>query len=96
MSSIILPADCTLRSARPTHETILAALQSGDPVTMDCSAVAQADITGVQLLVCATRMATALERRLTLTGVSDALAAVLARAGFALAPTSDHIVINEG
>jgi anti-anti-sigma regulatory factor len=96
MSSITLPADCTLRSARAIQEHLAAALHSGDSVTLDCSAVAQADTAGIQLLVCATRAAKALDRNLTLTGVTDALAAVLARAGFALAPSRAHIVINEG
>ena len=96
MSNIILPADCTLRSARPIQVQIAAALQEPEAVTMDCSAVTHADFAGVQLLVCATRSATTAGRPLRLTGVPDVLAAVLTRAGFALGPASDHIVINEG
>jgi len=96
MSSITLPLDCTLRAARLVQENTIAALQSGDSITIDCSAVAQVDMAGVQVLVCATRTAKAMDRELSLSGVPDALAAALARAGFALAPSSDHIILNEG
>ena len=96
MPNITLPSDCTLRSARPIQEQLVAALQAVDAVTLDCSAVAHADLAGVQILVSATRTAQAADRSFRLTGVSDILAAALTRAGFALAPSGDRIVINEG
>ncbi|SEG74881.1 STAS domain-containing protein [Bosea lathyri] len=95
IETFILPVDCSLRSIRPLHAEMAAAFQAEGDLTLDCSALATCDLTVAQLLVSATRTAATTGRTLRLAAVPAALATVLARAGLALSPAADRLLISE-
>jgi anti-anti-sigma regulatory factor len=73
----------TLRSVGDLQARLLAALAAGDALTVDCTAVEDADIAFVQLLLAARREAVATGKRLLLGGTaSGPLHEVLLRGGF--------------
>ncbi|WP_281261274.1 STAS domain-containing protein [Bosea psychrotolerans] len=90
-----MPADCSLRSISSCHAEMVAALKSEGDLSVDCSAITTCDITGIQLLVSAAKTAEAAGRVMRLAGVPETLGMALARAGLALSPAADRILINE-
>jgi anti-anti-sigma regulatory factor len=72
-----------------------AAFEAEGDITINCSALASCDLTAVQLLVSATRSAATTGKTLRLAAVPPALETALARAGLALSPAADRILISE-
>ncbi|MDR6874014.1 anti-anti-sigma regulatory factor [Bosea sp. BE125] len=95
MPTVNMPVDCSLRSIRPCHVEVVAAFKSSGDLVIDCSAITACDIAGVQLLVSASKTAADSGRLLRLEGVPEALSTALARAGLALSPSADRILISE-
>lgn len=83
-----LPADATIRHADDLHRALISTIAQHTSVVADCSAIREADLSAVQLLLAARRSATAQGKHLALAApASGALLAVLERAGM-LAPNS--------
>jgi ABC-type transporter Mla MlaB component len=87
MRTVVLSGPRTVRYAEETRTLLLEALQGSSPVTLDCSAVAEADLSFVQLLFAARRSAQLSGNVVTLAhSASGVLQQALSRAGFELAP----------
>ncbi|WNJ89983.1 STAS domain-containing protein [Bosea sp. 685] len=95
MPTVNMPVDCSLRSIRSCHVEVAAAFKSGGDLVIDCSAITACDIAGIQLLVSASKTAAVSGRLMRLEGASEALSTALVRAGLALSPSADRILINE-
>ncbi|SFI88459.1 anti-sigma-factor antagonist [Bosea sp. OK403] len=95
MPTVNMPVDCSLRSIRPFHVEVVAAFKSSGDLVIDCSAITACDIAAVQLLVSASKTAADSGRLLRLEGVPEVLSTTLARAGLALSPSADRILISE-
>ena len=86
---LVLPAKVTTRTIGDVADTIVAALADDPAVTLDLSAVAEVDLSFVQLVEAARR---APDRSLQLDRPAGAtIAALLRRAGFLTAPTPADI-----
>lgn len=81
MLTLVLPADCSLRSVRPLYESMISAVRTQEEVAIDCSTLATIDLAGMQLLASAFRSFQAAGKLLSLRGPSDILDKALERAG---------------
>lgn len=88
---ICLQGACTLGNVRDHHATLVEALRNPGPLTLDLSAVEQADISFVQLLVSAARTAAARGATYRLAAISEPLAAAFARAGLGFEPATGQL-----
>jgi anti-anti-sigma regulatory factor len=95
MPTVNMPVDCSLRSIRPFHVEVVAAFKSGGDLIIDCSAITACDIATIQLLVSASKTAADSGCLLRLEAVPEVLSTTLARAGLALSPSADRILISE-
>ena len=86
-----LQSHCDIRSIAEQHAALLAAFRAGDEIAIDAGQVEQADLTLIQLLASAAKTATATQKRLRLTAVSESLRGALARAGVQLSSSDDQI-----
>jgi phospholipid transport system transporter-binding protein len=77
-----MPEACDLRTVRSIRDDLVAALQRGLSVALDCAAVARTDIAFVQLVVAAGRSAARRGVTVTLAGVTPSLETAFRRAGF--------------
>ncbi len=78
----------TLRNAEETRSLLMEALQRPSPIGLDCSAVAEADLSFVQLLLSARKSAEAAGKTLTLSHPASApLLKAASKAGFATKPS---------
>lgn len=83
--TLTMPAACDLRAVRSLQAAMLAALDRGADVTLDCAAVERADVAFVQLVAAAGQSAARRGARLGLANRSAAVATAWARAGVACA-----------
>lgn len=83
MLTLVLPADCSLRSVRPLYESMISAVRTQEEIEIDCTTLATIDLAGMQLLVSAFRSFQAAGKLLSLRGPSDILDKALERAGIA-------------
>jgi len=84
------PASVTLRTAADLRAELLALLRPSHAVTFDCSALAEADLSLVQLLVAFRKSADRLGMTVSLKeAASGAFAQLLIRSGFLTAPAGD-------
>ncbi len=82
---LCLAAVATIREVSALRDAVLALLQGGAPAVIDCSAVEKADVSLVQLLVSARRMAERDGGRLEFViPPSGLVAALIRRGGFDL------------
>jgi hypothetical protein len=73
----------TVRTAEQSHSLLLETFRSASSITVDCSKIAEADLSLVQLLLSARKSAAAAGKKLTLSHAAEgALGSVLARGGF--------------
>ncbi len=80
---IRLEGPLTLQTAQELRDRLLAALAQPGDIRVDCSAVNEADLSAIQLLLAARRSAARDGRRLTLTGAAAGpLHDILCQAGF--------------
>jgi hypothetical protein len=80
---IRLPNAVTIRNIEAVHAEILGGLTTADQIEIDCTDLAEADLSLVQLLVAARKSAVRHGTSLTLAHpTSDALRGILKRAGF--------------
>lgn len=85
-----IPASATLRSSAELRDQLLARLQQGQSLTLDCDALVEADLSFVQLLLALRKSADRLGIPVSLKeGASGALLQLLARSGFLTAPAGD-------
>ena len=77
----------TIRSTDQTRSLLLEALCAHPAISLDCSAVTEADLSFVQLLISAQASAELAGKPLTLASApSGAVLEALSKAGFAIAP----------
>jgi phospholipid transport system transporter-binding protein len=76
-----LPADCSIGGIRIAYDLICKALRGQTKLELDCSGVAKADVTSVQLLISAAKTARHQGNRVRLTSVSEVLRSAIRRAG---------------
>ena len=88
--SLRLPADCSIAAIRGVYDLIRDAFGQQDRLEIDCSSVAKADVTSIQLLLSATKTAKAQGRSVVLTAFSQALRKTIQRAGFSSDAMIDH------
>lgn len=81
--TLTMPADCTLRTAQALQGDLLAAVEGGSRLVLDCAAIERVDVTFVQLVVAAARTAGRRGLALDLTNLPDTVAAAFRRAGIA-------------
>ncbi len=85
--TVSLEGGRTIRNAEQTRSLLLEALCGNSPVSLDCSAVSEADLSLVQLLLSARKSAQLSGKSLTLAQpISGALHQALSKAGFATSP----------
>lgn len=73
-----LGSEWTIPYAAEIHTQLLGALQRGEPLSLDLSAVESIDSAGIQLLLATRASLREREQALTLTGTSGAVQAALA------------------
>ena len=79
---LVLDGSVTIRTIDSIHERLSELLQTHERVEVDCSAVEDADLQLVQLLLSARKSAQAMRKTLALSApVSDKLRSVLLRSG---------------
>ncbi len=87
MRTVVLSGPRTVRYAEETRTLLLEALQGSSPVALDCSAVSEADLSFVQLLLAARRSAQLSGNVVTLAhSPGGVLRQALSRAGFGTSP----------
>lgn len=84
MTTIALKPDLSLRGVATVHDELRRANLSAGPMTIDASAVALADVAGVQLLVSALATARDAGCALSISHMSQPLAQAISRAGLTL------------
>lgn len=84
-----LPHDCSIAAIRSVYELIREAFNRNDSLEIDCSSVAKADVTSIQLLLSTTKTGQARGRRVVLTAFSQSLRNTLRRAGFSSESMAD-------
>jgi ABC-type transporter Mla MlaB component len=77
-----LPHDCSIAAIRNVYDLIREAFSRHEQLEIDCSGVAKADVTSIQLLLSTTKTGQARGRRVVLTAFSQSLRNTLRRAGF--------------
>ena len=80
--SLRLPADCSIAAIRSVYDLIRDAFNRRDALEIDCSAVAKADVTSIQLLLSTAKTGQAQGRAVVLTDFSQNFRNTLRRAGF--------------
>jgi ABC-type transporter Mla MlaB component len=85
-----LPQDCSIVAIRGVYDLIREAFRRQDSVEIDCSRVAKADVTSIQLLLSTTKTGQASGRRVVLTAFSQNLRNTLRRAGFTNEAIAGH------
>ena len=85
-----LPQDCSIAAIRGVYDLIREAFRRQDSVEIDCSSVAKADVTSIQLLLSTAKTGQASGRRVTLTAFSQNLRNTLRRAGFSNEAIAGH------
>lgn len=88
--SLRLPADCSIAAIRSVYDLIREAFQKQDSLEIDCSGVAKADVTSIQLLISTAKTGEAQGRPVVLTAFSQSLRNTLRRAGFTSEAPIDH------
>jgi len=85
-----LPSDCSIASIRGIYNLIREAFSCHDPLEIDCSDVAKADVTSIQVLLSTAKTGQAQGRQVILTALSQSLRNALSRAGFSGDSLTDH------
>ena len=88
--SLRLPADCSIAAIRNVYDLIRDAFSRQDQLEIDCSDVAKADVTSIQLLLSTTKTGQAQGRPVVLTAFSQAFRNTLRRAGFSSEAMVNH------
>lgn len=88
--SLRLPADCSIAAIRGVYDLIRDAFNRRDALEIDCSDVAKADVTSIQLLLSTARTGQAQGRPVVLTAFSQTFRNTLGRAGFLGQAMIDH------
>ncbi len=88
--SLRLPADCSVAAIRSVYDLIREAFNRQDHLEIDCSSVAKADVTSIQLLLSTAKTGQAQGRPVVLTAFSQSFRNTLRRAGFSSEATVDH------
>jgi len=81
--TLTMPADCTLRTAQALQDDVLAAIEGGSRLVLDCAAIERTDITFVQLVAAAARTAGRRGLTLDLTNLPYPVVTAFRRAGIA-------------
>jgi multidrug efflux pump subunit AcrA (membrane-fusion protein) len=85
-----LAGEHTVRQARQTHAGILAALRDHTDIRLECSAVTEADLSLIQIILAANSSAAAAGKRFTLHAPPDGtIRDALERGGFANPGSAD-------
>ena len=90
-----LPVDCSIAAIRGVHDLIRDAFNRQEHLEIDCSSVAKADVTSIQLLLSAAKTGQAQGRQVVLTAFSHPFRNTLRRAGFFNAAATDHPFIEK-
>lgn len=77
-----LPPDCSIASIRGIYNLLREAFSRQGTLQIDCSDVAKADVTSIQVLLSTARTGQAQGRQVILTALSQSLRNTLSRAGF--------------
>ncbi len=88
--SLRLPADCSIAAIRGVYDLIWDAFNRRDALEIDCSDVAKADVTSIQLLLSTAKTGQAQGRPVVLTAFSQSFRSTLRRAGFLGEAICDH------
>jgi ABC-type transporter Mla MlaB component len=88
--SLRLPADCSIAAIRGVYDLIRDAFNRRDSLEIDCSDVAKADVTSIQLLLSTAKTGQAQGRPVVLTAFSQTFRNTLRRAGFLGQAITDH------
>ncbi|HVX78203.1 MAG TPA: STAS domain-containing protein [Bradyrhizobium sp.] len=88
--SLRLPVDCSIAAIRSVYDLIREAFSHQESLEIDCSGVAKADVTSIQLLLSAAKTGQAQGRRVVLTAFSQSFRNTLRRAGFLNEAMTDH------
>jgi ABC-type transporter Mla MlaB component len=88
--SLRLPADCSIAAIRGVYDLIREAFNRQDHFEIDCSGVAKADVTSIQLLISTAKTGQAQGRPVVLTAFSQSFRNTLRRAGFTSDVGIDH------
>ncbi|WP_156410590.1 STAS domain-containing protein [Bosea sp. Root381] len=80
-------SDCTLRNARALTDSLVGLVNAGSGVEVDCSDVAQVDITFVQTIVSAERSFAARDLSFAMLAAPECVHSAFARAGIAMPGT---------
>lgn len=80
--SLRLPVDCSIAAIRNVYDLIQEAFSRQQSLEIDCSSVAKADVTSIQLLLSAAKTGRTQGRRVVLTAFSQTFRNTLRRAGF--------------
>jgi hypothetical protein len=84
--TVDLDGSRTIRNAEDTRDLLMEALKRPSPIRLNCSAVDEADLSFLQLLLSARKSAEAAGKALTLShSASASFLAAVSRAGFATA-----------
>lgn len=89
-SSLRLPVDCSIAAIRGVYDLIREAFSRQGSLEIDCSSVAKADVTSIQLLLSAAKTGEAQGRPVVLTAFSQSFRNTLRRAGFSNEAMTDH------
>lgn len=85
-----LPHDCSIATIRGVYDLIREAFSRQDSVEIDCSSVAKADVTSIQLLLSTAKTGQAQGRQVVLTAFSQSFRNTLRRAGFTNEAIAGH------
>jgi ABC-type transporter Mla MlaB component len=88
--SLRLPVDCSIAAIRGVYDLIREAFSRQESLEIDCSGVAKADVTSIQLLLSAAKTGQAQGRPVVLTAFSQTFRNTLRRAGFVNEAVADH------
>src|SRR5215470_270996 len=88
--SLRLPADCSIAAIRGVYDLIREAFSRQHSLEIDCSGVAKADVTSIQLLISTAKTGQAQGRHVALTAFSQNFRNTLRRAGFTSEAPIDH------
>ena len=88
--SLRLPADCSIAAIRGVYDLIREAFNRQDSLEIDCSGIAKADVTSIQLLISTAKSGQAQGRPVVLTAFSQSFRNTLRRAGFTSEAPIDH------
>jgi anti-anti-sigma factor len=80
-AAVVLEGDVTIYTAANVQQTLLTALSSGQPVTLDLGAVADFDTAGAQQVLAIARECSVLGHPLSISNASDCVREVFAMFG---------------